>query len=145
MARKPTTTAGGRKRAPAVRTVAPGVAVPEASAPLPPPRRKPIWTHLYFQVLVAISLGALIGHLWPTFGESLKPLGDAFIRLVKMIIDLSHQVFISASAILAFLSALQILLIGMLSDVVVNRLGRLGRRVLGVSSGDVLPEDSEET
>lgn len=65
--------------------VAPGVAVPDGSAP-PPRRKTPIWTHLYFQVLVAIALGALIGHVWPSFGESLKPLGDAFIRLVKMII-----------------------------------------------------------
>ncbi len=48
--------------------------------------KKPIWTHLYFQVLAAIVLGALIGHFWPVFGESLKPLGDAFIKLVKMII-----------------------------------------------------------
>jgi glycosyltransferase involved in cell wall biosynthesis len=64
--------------------------------------------------------------------------------VVKMMIDLSHQVFISASAILAFLSALQILLIGMLSDVVVNRLGRLGHRVLSVSSGDEFNEDTEE-
>ncbi|HEY1224633.1 MAG TPA: dicarboxylate/amino acid:cation symporter [Brevundimonas sp.] len=45
-----------------------------------------MWTHLYFQVLVAIALGALIGHYWPKVGEDLKPLGDAFIRLVKMII-----------------------------------------------------------
>jgi aerobic C4-dicarboxylate transport protein len=86
MARKPTTSAGAGKRAPAVKRVAPGVAVPEPAAPLPPPVRKLIWSHLYFQVLVAISLGALIGHFWPVFGESLKPLGDAFIRLVKMII-----------------------------------------------------------
>ncbi len=48
--------------------------------------RKPIWRHLYFQVLAAIVLGALIGHYWPKIGEDLKPLGDAFIRLVKMII-----------------------------------------------------------
>jgi len=48
--------------------------------------RKPLWTQLYVQVLAAIVLGALIGHVWPTVGESLKPLGDAFIKLVKMII-----------------------------------------------------------
>ncbi|MCH3162071.1 cation:dicarboxylase symporter family transporter, partial [Listeria monocytogenes] len=34
----------------------------------------------------AIVLGALIGHFWPTTGEALKPLGDGFIKLVKMII-----------------------------------------------------------
>ncbi|WP_209613365.1 dicarboxylate/amino acid:cation symporter [Sphingomonas sp. PL20] len=41
---------------------------------------------MYFQVLTAIVLGALIGHFWPTTGEALKPLGDGFIKLVKMII-----------------------------------------------------------
>jgi aerobic C4-dicarboxylate transport protein len=48
--------------------------------------RRPIWKSLYFQVLVAVALGILVGWLWPSFGASLKPLGDAFIRLVKMII-----------------------------------------------------------
>ena len=42
--------------------------------------------HLYVQVLVAIALGALIGHFFPSTGAALKPLGDAFIKLVKMII-----------------------------------------------------------
>lgn len=41
---------------------------------------------LYLQVLVAIAAGGLVGHLYPDFGASLKPLGDAFIRLVKMVI-----------------------------------------------------------
>ena len=41
---------------------------------------------LYAQVLAAIVLGALVGHFFPTLGESLKPLGDAFVKLVKMII-----------------------------------------------------------
>ena len=51
-----------------------------------PVARKPFYRHLYFQVLVAIVAGGLIGHFFPLFGESLKPLGDAFIKLVKMII-----------------------------------------------------------
>jgi len=38
------------------------------------------------QVLVAIAAGALLGHFFPSLGESMKPLGDAFIKLVKMII-----------------------------------------------------------
>ncbi len=50
------------------------------------PTKRPLWTQLYVQVLVAITLGALIGHFWPQTGEALKPLGDAFIKLVKMII-----------------------------------------------------------
>src|SRR5579859_5029268 len=41
---------------------------------------------LWVQVLVATALGALVGWLWPHFGASLKPLGDAFIKLVKMAI-----------------------------------------------------------
>ncbi|MDO9587285.1 MAG: dicarboxylate/amino acid:cation symporter [Brevundimonas sp.] len=83
MARRPITTDTPRERAPGVVKAAPGVAL---TATPGPPTKKPLWTQLYFQVLVAISLGALIGHFWPTFGESLKPLGDSFIRLVKMII-----------------------------------------------------------
>src|SRR5690606_34202184 len=41
---------------------------------------------LYFQVIIAIIIGVLIGHYYPKVGESLKPLGDGFIKLVKMII-----------------------------------------------------------
>ena len=48
--------------------------------------RKPFYRSLYFQVIVAILLGVLLGHFWPQTGASLKPLGDAFIKLVKMII-----------------------------------------------------------
>ncbi|RAK62558.1 C4-dicarboxylate transporter DctA [Phenylobacterium kunshanense] len=50
------------------------------------PVKRPLWTQLYLQVLVAIALGALIGHFAPATGEAMKPLGDAFIKLVKMII-----------------------------------------------------------
>lgn len=41
---------------------------------------------LYIQVLIAIALGVLIGHQWPQIGIDLKPLGDGFIKLIKMII-----------------------------------------------------------
>ena len=51
-----------------------------------PAKRVPIYRHLYAQVLVAIVIGAIVGHAWPDFGASLKPLGDGFIKLVKMII-----------------------------------------------------------
>jgi aerobic C4-dicarboxylate transport protein len=51
-----------------------------------PPRRHSWYGHLYLQVLVAIIAGALIGHFAPETGTALKPLGDAFIKLVKMII-----------------------------------------------------------
>ena len=48
--------------------------------------RRPLYRHLYVQVLIAMALGTLIGHFWPTIGEAMKPLGDGFIKLVKMII-----------------------------------------------------------
>ena len=85
---------------------APGVS-PAARADGDPPvaAKKPVWTHLYFQVLVAIALGALIGHLWPDVGESLKPLGDAFIRLVKMII--APVIFLTVSLGIAHLRDLR--------------------------------------
>lgn len=51
-----------------------------------PVAKKPFYRQLYVQVLAAIALGALIGHLAPEFGVALKPLGDGFIKLVKMII-----------------------------------------------------------
>lgn len=57
--------------------------IDEASAP---PRPLPLHRQLYVQVLAAITLGALLGHFDPELGASLKPLGDAFIKLVKMII-----------------------------------------------------------
>ena len=48
--------------------------------------RRPYWRTLYFWVLVAIALGVLVGWLTPEAGRALKPLGDGFIKLVKMII-----------------------------------------------------------
>lgn len=42
--------------------------------------------NLYVQVLVAVVFGALLGHFWPHAGESLKPLGDGFIKLIKMMV-----------------------------------------------------------
>lgn len=46
----------------------------------------PFYRALYFQVLTAIVVGAVLGHYWPELGVDMKPLGDAFIKLVKMII-----------------------------------------------------------
>jgi len=51
-----------------------------------PAVRKPLYRHLYVQVLIAIAAGILLGHLRPSLGADMKPLGDAFIKLVKMII-----------------------------------------------------------
>jgi len=57
-----------------------------ATSPIQTTPRLPIYRQLYVQVLVAIALGVTIGHFWPETGEALKPLGDGFIKLVKMII-----------------------------------------------------------
>jgi len=46
----------------------------------------PIYGHLYFQVLVGIVLGVLVGYLWPATGAALRPLGDGFIKLIRMMI-----------------------------------------------------------
>ena len=46
----------------------------------------PFYRQLYVQVLAAIAVGVLIGHFFPQTGVALQPLGDAFIKLVKMII-----------------------------------------------------------
>ncbi len=48
--------------------------------------KKPIYKSLYVQVLFAIFCGVVVGHFYPETGASLKPLGDAFIKLIKMII-----------------------------------------------------------
>jgi len=48
--------------------------------------KRPFYRNLYVQVLTAIALGIVCGHFYPSFGESLKPLGDVFIKMVKMII-----------------------------------------------------------
>lgn len=56
------------------------------SAPAGIPKRKPWYRVLYVQVLIAVALGIVIGCMFPKFGASLKPLGDGFVKLVKMII-----------------------------------------------------------
>lgn len=49
-------------------------------------KAKKIYTQLYFQVIIAIVAGILLGRFHPELGEKMKPLGDGFIKLVKMII-----------------------------------------------------------
>jgi aerobic C4-dicarboxylate transport protein len=48
--------------------------------------RKPLYKHLYTQVLIAIAFGILLGYFYPQLGEQMKPLGDGFIKLIKMLI-----------------------------------------------------------
>lgn len=47
---------------------------------------QPFYRTLYFQVLVAIAIGIALGHYMPDLGAQMRPLGDAFIKLVKMMI-----------------------------------------------------------
>src|SRR5258705_9540058 len=49
-------------------------------------RARPLYKDLSLQTLAAMLLGALVGYLWPQSGDSLRPLGDLFIRLVRMIV-----------------------------------------------------------
>lgn len=51
-----------------------------------PPKKLPWYRILYVQVLIAIALGIALGYFWPENGAAMKPLGDGFIKLVKMII-----------------------------------------------------------
>src|SRR5690349_3119540 len=49
-------------------------------------QRTPWYRVLYVQVLIAIAIGILLGHFYPKTGAAMKPLGDAFIALIKMMI-----------------------------------------------------------
>ena len=48
--------------------------------------RRPWYSILYVQVLIAIAIGIFVGHFFPHVGTALKPLGDGFIQLIKMMI-----------------------------------------------------------
>ena len=48
--------------------------------------KKSFFTSLHFQVMMSIIIGIAAGYFYPAFGEAMKPLGDAFIKLIKMII-----------------------------------------------------------
>lgn len=55
--------------------------------PVPPQRsRKPFYRDISFQVFVGIVLGVAVGHWWPDIGKASQPLGDAFIRLIQMVV-----------------------------------------------------------
>jgi aerobic C4-dicarboxylate transport protein len=70
---------------------------------------------LYVQVLVAIVLGIGVGFYWPEIGVALKPLGDAFVRLIKMVI--APVIFCTVAAGIARMSDMK-------------SFGRLGLRTL---------------
>lgn len=70
-----------------------------------PAKPKPWYRALYFQVLVAIVLGVLLGHFLPDKAVNLKVLGDGFIALVKMII--APVIFITVSTGIASMADLK--------------------------------------
>ncbi|MFV3077152.1 dicarboxylate/amino acid:cation symporter [Niveispirillum fermenti] len=57
-----------------------------ASVTAAPVARGKFYHSLYVQVLGAIAIGIALGHFYPSIGESMKPLGDAFIKMIKMLI-----------------------------------------------------------
>ena len=70
---------------------------------------------LWVQVLLGVALGLLVGWLWPHFGASLKPLGDVFIKLIKMAV--APVIFCTVAAGIAHMGDLK-------------AFGRLGARTL---------------
>ncbi len=50
------------------------------------PNRRPLYKSLYAQVITAIVIGVILGHFWPQAGEAMKPFGDGFIKLIRMMI-----------------------------------------------------------
>ena len=62
----------------------------DAATPLPrplaPAARRPWYTVLYIQVLIAIAVGIALGQFFPKLGVQMKPLGDGFIALIRMMI-----------------------------------------------------------
>ena len=77
--------------------------------------RRPWYRILYVQVLMAVALGIVVGYFWPNAGKALKPLGDGFIKLVRMII-----------APIIFCTVVH----GIASMTDIKRLGRIGGKTL---------------
>ena len=51
--------------------------------------RKPFYAVLYVQVVTAIAVAIVLGHFWPAIAVDMKPFGDGFIKLIKMVIALA--------------------------------------------------------
>lgn len=78
--------------------------------------RKSIFRVLYVQVLIAVAIGATLGHFWPALGTDMKPLGDGFIKLIKMII--APVIFLTVTGGIASMRKL-------------DTVGRVGAKALG--------------
>jgi aerobic C4-dicarboxylate transport protein len=98
-------------------------APPTPRPPAHEARRKPLYTSLFVQILVAVVAGVLIGHFWPDLGAGLRPLGDGFIQLIKMII-----------APLIFL----VIVTGIAAVSDVKAVGRVGVKALAYFTGATL-------
>ena len=59
-----------------------------SSAAAPPAPRSSLFRKLYVQVLIAIGLGILLGHFYPSLGVDMKPLSDGFITLIRAVVPL---------------------------------------------------------
>ena len=69
-------------------TETPVAASPPSAAVPAPGKKKPLYASLWFQVMVAMVLAVAVGHFSPARAVAMKPLGDAFIRLISMVITL---------------------------------------------------------
>lgn len=67
--------------------------------------KKPWYKQLYIQVLIAVALGILVGYFYPQMGIALKPLGDGFIKLIRMLI--APIIFLSVVSGIAGMSNLK--------------------------------------
>jgi aerobic C4-dicarboxylate transport protein len=64
------------------------IVTPESDSTSQVPRRKPLYTSLWVQVLAAMAIALVLGYFSPARAVAMKPLGDAFIRLITMIITI---------------------------------------------------------
>ncbi|SAK52250.1 C4-dicarboxylate transporter DctA [Caballeronia glebae] len=63
------------------------ISTPVSSAPDPVIQPRKRWyRHLYVQVLIAVVIGILLGHFYPSVGTAMKPLGDNFLKLIKLMV-----------------------------------------------------------
>jgi aerobic C4-dicarboxylate transport protein len=91
------------------------VELPPTAHPLPHSRLARLGQNLTFRVLVAIALGGLLGALWPSAGRAMRPLGDTFVNLVRMVI-----------APVIFLT----IVLGVAHSTDLKRVGRVGLKAL---------------
>ena len=88
--------------------------LPTESAPR---EHLPFYRQLYFQVVFAIIVGVLLGHFEPAYGEAMKPFGDAFIKLIKMIIaPVIFLTIVTGIASMTYLCSLFLLFVKFMAD-----------------------------